>query len=112
MFYLDIAYVLQCFLGVFLQAFQTYVSSISSVFFLYVASAAFGCFKSRSGVAHVAMAIHTYFKRIFQVFICFRRMLQVFHLGVSKEDLEEAHVVVASAPPCVTVPPWVTARTC
>ena len=36
----------------FSQVFQTFVSSVSSVFFLYVATVASGCFKSRSGVVH------------------------------------------------------------
>ena len=40
-------------------------------------------------VAHVAMAIHAYFK----CFICFRRMLQMFYLDVSKVDL--AHIAMA-----------------
>jgi hypothetical protein len=35
------------------------------------------------GVAHVAMAIHAYFK----CFICFRHMLQMFHLDIAKVDL-------------------------
>jgi hypothetical protein len=39
------------------------------------------------GVAHVAMAIHACFKRMFQVFLYFRRMLQMFHLDVSKVDM-------------------------
>jgi hypothetical protein len=69
--------------------FQTYVANVLS-----------GCFKSRCGVAHVPMAIHTYFK----CFIYFRRMLQVFRLDISKVDLRKAHAAAASAPP------WVTAR--
>jgi hypothetical protein len=59
--------------------FQMYVTNVSS-----------GCFKSRPGVAYVAMAIHTCFK----CFICFRRMLEVFYLDVSKLDLGEAHVLL------------------
>ena len=52
-FYLDVAYVCNGF-QVFLQVFQMHVLNVSSVFFLYVAIAtvAYGCFKSRSGVAH------------------------------------------------------------
>jgi hypothetical protein len=61
--------------------------------FLYVASVVSGCFKSRFGVAYVVMTIHACFK----CFINFRRMLQVFHLDVSKADLREAHVAAASA---------------
>jgi hypothetical protein len=30
----------------------------------------------------------------FKCFICFRRMLQVFHLDVSKVDLWEAHAML------------------
>ena len=48
-FYLDVCNSFQ----LFLQVFQMHVSSVSSVFFLYVASVASECFKSRSGVAHV-----------------------------------------------------------
>ena len=57
---------------------------------LYIASVASGCFKSKSSVAHVAMAIHACFN-------CFRRMLQVFHLDVSKVYLGETHAATASA---------------
>jgi hypothetical protein len=53
------------------------------------------CFKSRSSVAHVAMAIHA----CFTCFICFRCMLQVFYFDVSKVDLRKTHAVAASAPP-------------
>jgi hypothetical protein len=95
-----------------LYMFHTYVVSVlfgccicfdmvSSVFckcficlLLYVASVASGYFKSRSGVAHVAMAIRACFK----CFIFFRRMLQAFHLDFSKVDLREAHTA-ASVPP-------------
>jgi hypothetical protein len=90
--------VFKCFLGIF--------SSVSYACFkcficlhLYVATVASGCFKSRSGVAYIAMAIQTCFK----CFICFTRMLQVFHLDVLKVDLGEAHAAVASAAPWVTV---------
>jgi hypothetical protein len=76
-----------------LHMFHTYVVSVlpgcciclamgfkcfSSVFYVFHLSSfirckcciASGCFKSRYGVAHVIMVIH----------VCFRRMLQVFHL--------------------------------
>ena len=36
----------------FSQVFHTIVSSVSSIFFLYVVTIASGCFSSRSGVAH------------------------------------------------------------
>jgi hypothetical protein len=52
-FYLDVSYVcniFQVFFHVFLQVFQTHVSSVLSVF-LHVASIASRCFKSRSDVA-------------------------------------------------------------
>jgi hypothetical protein len=75
----------QVFLGVFCKCFICLL--------LYVASVASECFKSRSGVTHVAMAIHVCFK----YFIYFRRMLQVFHLDVLKVDLGEAHAAAASA---------------
>ena len=57
MFYLDVAYVLQRFSCVllFLQEFQTHVSNVSCLH-TYVANVSSGCFKSRSGVTHVAMA--------------------------------------------------------
>ena len=42
-------------------------------------------------VAYVVMAIHSCFK----CFICFRRMLQVFHLDDSIVDLRGAHVAIA-----------------
>jgi hypothetical protein len=51
------------------------------------------------------MAIHACFK----CFICFRHMLQSVHLDVLKVDLGEAHTAAASAPPWVTVLPWVAA---
>jgi hypothetical protein len=51
------------------QMFQTYVANVSS-----------DVSKVDLGVAHVAMAMYAYFK----CFICFRCMLQMFHLDVSK----------------------------
>jgi hypothetical protein len=39
-------------------------------------------------VAYVVMAIHVCFK----CFICFRRMLQMFHLDVAKVDLDVAKI--------------------
>jgi hypothetical protein len=39
-------------------------------------------------VAHVGMAIHVYFKYMFQMF---HHMLQVFYLNVAKVDLEVAY---------------------
>jgi hypothetical protein len=43
------------------------------------------CYKSRSSVAYVAMAIHVCCKCMFVMFqlFCFRRMLQVFYLDVA-----------------------------
>jgi len=61
---------------------------------LYFVSVAFRCFKSRSGIAQVAMTIHACFK----CFICFGYMLQMFYLNVSKIDLRKA--------PCRAPPPW------
>jgi hypothetical protein len=46
------ALVFKCFFPAFSQVFQMLVSSVSSVFFLFVAVVAARCFKSRSGVAH------------------------------------------------------------
>jgi hypothetical protein len=37
-------------------------------------------------------------------------MFQIFHLDVSKVDLEKARAAAATAPSWVTVPPWVTVR--
>jgi dolichyl-phosphate-mannose--protein O-mannosyl transferase len=51
------------------------------------------CCKSRSGVAHVAMAIRACLK----CFIYFKRMLQVFYLDDSKVDLERANIAMAVA---------------
>jgi len=59
---------------------------------MYVANVLSGCCKSRSSVAHVVMAIHTCFK----CFICFRRILQVFHLNVSKVNLGRANVAMVA----------------
>jgi hypothetical protein len=77
-FHMDVAYVAitihVCFKRMF-RVFQTYVASVS-----------YGCCKSRSrDVTYVAMDIHACFK----CFICFRCILQMFHLDVSKVDLEE-----------------------
>jgi hypothetical protein len=46
------------------------------MFHTYVASVSCGCCKIDLYVAYVAMAIHT----------CFKRMFQVFHLDISKVD--------------------------
>jgi hypothetical protein len=43
-------------------------------------------------VAHVAMAIHVCFNVCCKCFICFRRMLQVFHLDVVKIDRDFAYI--------------------
>jgi hypothetical protein len=64
--------------------------------FLYVAIVTSRCFKSRSGVAHVVMAIHCkrlflmfhlFFRHMLQVclsrcYICFTHTLQAFYLDV------------------------------
>jgi hypothetical protein len=62
-FYLDVAYVLIWFQVFFCKCFICLL--------LYIASVASRCFKSRSAVARVAMAIRACFK----CFIFFRRML-------------------------------------
>jgi hypothetical protein len=100
-FYLAVVYVcngFQVFFGIFLQVFQTHVSSVSSVFFFMLQVLHPGCFKSRSGVADVAMAMHACFK----CFICFRHLLLVFYLDISKVDLGKTHVAAVSASPWVT----------
>jgi hypothetical protein len=61
-------------------------------------------------VFHILLWLYTHVLNA--CFICFKRMLQVFHFDVSKVDLEEAHVAAASAPPWVTVSQWVTAHAC
>jgi hypothetical protein len=90
--YLDVAkmcckcfiYMLRMF-AMILQVFQTHVSSVSSVFFLYVASVASRCFKNRSGCW---MGCNDVSSVCPKYFICFRRMLQMFHLDVAKVDLD------------------------
>jgi hypothetical protein len=67
-----------------LQVFQTHVSSVSSIFFLYVASVASECFKSRSVCCTCCNDILTICPKYF---ICFRHMLQMFHLDIIKVDL-------------------------
>jgi hypothetical protein len=54
------------------------------VFQMYVVYVSSGCYKSRSGVAYVAMTIHVCCKCIFfKYFIYFKRMLQVFCLDIA-----------------------------
>jgi hypothetical protein len=75
-----------------------YVDTMFHVSKMYVACVPSRCYKSRSDVAYVAMAIHVCYKCIFQMFqlfqtyvasvcskcfSCFRRMLQVYVLNVS-----------------------------
>jgi hypothetical protein len=69
---------------------QMFHLQVFHLFQIYVANVSSRCFKSRPGVAYIAIAIYTCFK----CFICFRRILQVFHLDVSKIDLEKAHVLL------------------
>jgi hypothetical protein len=46
---------------------------------------------------------------MFHVFYLFQTYVASVHLDVSKVDLGKAHIATASAPPWVTVLPWVTA---
>jgi hypothetical protein len=48
-------------------------------------------------VAHVVMAIHVCFKCMFQMFICSKRMLQVFYLAVTKADLDVVYTCMLQA---------------
>ena len=75
----------------FICFLYTYVASVSDAclkclicFLLYVASVASRCFKSRSGCCTCCNGISTICHRYF---ICFRRMLQRFHLDFVKVDL-------------------------
>jgi hypothetical protein len=63
-----------------LQEFQRYVASVHSKCFI--------CFKRMlqvfyMDVAHVSVAIHIFYKRLFKCFICFKRILQVFNMDVA-----------------------------
>jgi hypothetical protein len=75
----------------FICFFYMYVTSFSDAylkcficFLLYVASVASGCFKSRSGYCTCCNGVSTVCPKCF---ICFRRMLQRFHLDLTKVDL-------------------------
>ena len=75
----------------FICFLYTYVASVSDAFLkcficllLYVASVASGCFKSRSGCCTCCNGVSTICHKCF---ICFRRMLQRFHLDFVKVDL-------------------------
>jgi len=72
-----------------LQVFQTHVSSVFICFLLYVASVASGCFTNRSGCYTCCNGVSTVCSKCF---ICFRRILQKFHLDVAKVDRGVAHV--------------------
>jgi hypothetical protein len=50
---------------------------------MYVAYVSSRSCKSKSGVAYVTMAIHVCYKYMFQMFSCFKHMLQVFYLDVA-----------------------------
>jgi hypothetical protein len=92
-----------------LQAFQTYVSSVLSECYkliwdvAYVASLCFKCFRRRFEVFHLdvayaAMALYACFKRMFQVFLMFQNhvtSVQVYHLDVTKVDLDGPYVAIA-----------------
>jgi hypothetical protein len=72
-----------------LQWLYTHVSIISSI--LEVCCISFGCFKSRSGVAHVAMAIHVCVKRMFKCFVYFQTYVASVSFEYLEVDLGEAH---------------------
>jgi hypothetical protein len=48
-------------------------------------------------VAHVVMAIYVCLKCMFQIFICSKRMLQLFYLVVAKVDLDVAYTCMLQA---------------
>jgi hypothetical protein len=52
-------------------------------FHMYVSYVLSGCFKSRSGIVYVAMTMHVCCKYMFQMFSCFKRMLQMFYWDVA-----------------------------
>jgi hypothetical protein len=54
------------------------------VFQAYVANVSSGCFKSRSCVAHVVVAVHTSFKRMLQVFQLFQTYVANILFGCFK----------------------------
>jgi hypothetical protein len=104
--------VFNCFSGVFLQVFQTYISSVSSVLFCMFQVLHLDVSKV-DRVLHMLLWLYIHVSSAcFKYFICLKHMLQVFHLEVSKVDLREVHVVAASASSWVTVLPWVTAGIC
>jgi hypothetical protein len=81
--YRDVAYVaivihicFKCFIY-----FQTYVSSVLSK-----------CYKSRSECCICVKGDTRTLKYMFEMFICFRRMLQVFHMDVAKINLDATYV--------------------
>jgi hypothetical protein len=53
------------------------------VFQMYAAYVLSGCWKSRFGVAYIAMTIHVCCKCMFQMFWLFKRMLRVLYLNVA-----------------------------
>jgi hypothetical protein len=81
-----------------LHLFQTYVTNISP-----------GCCKSRSRCCKnrfrcciFLQLLHTYVASVCsKYFIYFRRILQVFHLGVAKIDLDVAFVAMATHVCCI-----------
>jgi hypothetical protein len=100
MFHLDVS-------KVDLRMFQEF-----HLFQMYFANISSECFKIDL-VLHMLLLLYTHvFMRTCKCFICFSRMLQVFHFDVSKVDLGEAHIAAASAPPWVSVLSWVTACAC
>jgi hypothetical protein len=65
------------------QVFQVYVANVSS-----------GCFKSRSGVAHVVVAVHTSFKRMLQVFQLFQTYVANVLFGCFKSRSSVVYVSI------------------
>jgi hypothetical protein len=68
------------FVHVSLQVFHTHVSGVLYLL-SYVASVTSGCLKSRSGYCTHCNGVSTI---CLKCFICFRRMLQIFHMNVVK----------------------------
>jgi hypothetical protein len=56
LFYLDVTKLDLVYVAMAIHTFRAYVSSVSFIFSHFVTSVSTGCFKSRSGGAHVQMA--------------------------------------------------------
>jgi hypothetical protein len=95
----------QVFSDVFFEAFpfQTHVPTVSSIFF-YTLRVLYLNVSKVNLVLQMLLRLYTYvLSACFKCFICFRRILQVFHLDVLKIDLRKVRAAPTSALPWVTV---------